>query len=183
MKLEGYSNYEIYPETGQVFSYTSKKYLKFDTCARGNRCKCTLINDENKKIKWFVHRLIWTVVNGEIPEGMQINHNDENTQNNSISNLSLMTAKENCNWGTRNKRISLKLTNGKNSKPIVGIKNDKLFYYFPSSAEAQRNGFQQAHINKCCNKETFYKTHKGYKWQYMDDYLADWWEQEMEKAA
>lgn len=43
---------------------------------------------------------------GAIPEGMQINHKDENKANNCIDNLELMTNKENSSYGTRNARIS-----------------------------------------------------------------------------
>lgn len=42
-----------------------------------------------------VHRLIWRVVNGEIPEGMVINHIDTNGLNNKISNLELCSAAHN----------------------------------------------------------------------------------------
>lgn len=41
-----------------------------------------------------------------IPKGLQINHKDENKENNCIENLELMTNKENCNYGSRNARIS-----------------------------------------------------------------------------
>lgn len=43
---------------------------------------------------------------GVIPQGMQINHKDEDKTNNSIDNLELMTNKENSSYGTRNERIS-----------------------------------------------------------------------------
>ena len=33
-------------------------------------------------------------------------HKDEDKENNCIENLELMTQKENCNYGTRNQRIS-----------------------------------------------------------------------------
>ena len=51
--------------------------------------------------------------NGPIPEGMQVNHIDENTLNNNLENLNLMTPSENINWGTRNERDRLKKINKK----------------------------------------------------------------------
>lgn len=51
-------------------------------------------------------RLVYMAHIGVIPEGMQINHKDENKVNNCIDNLELMTNKENCSYGTRNARIS-----------------------------------------------------------------------------
>lgn len=52
------------------------------------------------------YRLVYMAHKGAIPEGMQINHKDENKTNNCIDNLELMTNKENCSYGTRNARIS-----------------------------------------------------------------------------
>lgn len=52
----------------------------------------------------YVHRLVWEAFNGKVPSGFEINHKDENKQNNSLSNLELMTHKQNCNYGTKVKR-------------------------------------------------------------------------------
>ena len=178
MKLEGYSNYEIYPETGQVWSYKNNRFIgSYD--GRGY-ILCTLTKDDSTQEHWRMHRLIWSSVNGEIPEGLQVNHIDENKENNSIYNLNLMTNSENHNWGTRNIRCGLSNINNKSkSKPIIGISNinTKLF---PSLSEAARALCKStSNISKCCKGEK--KTVGGYKWQYVDDYLADWWEQEMER--
>ena len=42
-----------------------------------------------------VHRLIWTLANGEIPDSAQINHIDGDRSNNTIDNLELTSAHEN----------------------------------------------------------------------------------------
>ena len=44
------------------------------------------------------HRVIWCLLKGDIPNGLQINHKDFNRANNNIDNLELMTAKENTNY-------------------------------------------------------------------------------------
>lgn len=44
--------------------------------------------------KWLLHRFIWTYVNGEIPDGMIVDHIDGNTSNNSIKNLRLASKAE-----------------------------------------------------------------------------------------
>lgn len=46
---------------------------------------------------YYVHRIIWETFNGEIPEGMEIDHIDTNRSNNAISNLRLTTHRQNCN--------------------------------------------------------------------------------------
>lgn len=54
----------------------------------------------------YVHRLVWKLFNGEIPEGYEINHIDGNKSNNKLSNLELMTREENCKEEIRCKRLS-----------------------------------------------------------------------------
>lgn len=59
-----------------------------------------------------VHRAVWEAFNGKIPEGLQVNHIDEDKHNNHLDNLNLMTAKENTNWGTAIARRVEKQTPG-----------------------------------------------------------------------
>lgn len=63
-------------------------------------------NDMGVKKHMKVHRLVYMAHVGVIPNGLQVNHKDENKTNNCIDNLELMTNKENCSYGTRNARIS-----------------------------------------------------------------------------
>lgn len=51
------------------------------------------------------HRLVWSAFHGPIPEGMQINHINEDKTDNRLENLNLLTPKENHNWGTHNERV------------------------------------------------------------------------------
>lgn len=50
---------------------------------------------EGKGKAIYVHRLVWMAFNGDIPEGYEIDHLDDDKANNNISNLSLKTRKEN----------------------------------------------------------------------------------------
>ena len=54
---------------------------------------------------------------------------------------------------------------------IVQLDKDmNLIATFNSSKEASKIlGFDQGHINKCCNKQR--KTHKGYMWMFYKDYI------------
>ena len=116
-----------------------------------------------------IHRLVWQTFVGEIPEGMQCNHIDEDKENNRLKNLNLMTSKENCNWGTRNAKVAAALVNHpQKSKPVEAIDklNGRVVFVFPSTREAGRQGFNRSHIFKCCNGER--KSHKGFIWRYKD---------------
>lgn len=50
---------------------------------------------DNKIYYFMEHRVVWVWNNGAIPEGFVVNHKDYNRANNYISNLELMTQKEN----------------------------------------------------------------------------------------
>lgn len=56
--------------------------------------------------EYQVSRLVWEAFNGPIPEGMQVNHINEDKTDNRLDNLNLMTPKENNNWGTRIQRAA-----------------------------------------------------------------------------
>ncbi|HRE87521.1 MAG TPA: HNH endonuclease [Myxococcota bacterium] len=47
------------------------------------------------------HRLVWTMTNGPIPDGMVVNHIDGVKANNAISNLEVVTAAENVRHAVR----------------------------------------------------------------------------------
>lgn len=45
--------------------------------------------------KYLVHILVWKTFNGEIPNGLQVDHIDRDRLNNNLSNLRLLTPSEN----------------------------------------------------------------------------------------
>ena len=169
MRIMGFNNYEIYPETGQIWSYTSNRYI--GTKGLDGYWRCAIISDDGKRENWLMHRLIWVIINGEIPNDLQINHIDENKDNNSIFNLALVTCKENNNWGTHNERM---IKNQK-SKPIIALKDGNPKMYFKSIREANRNGYHSFNIAECCKGN--YNNAYGYQWKYLDDILGDWLEE------
>lgn len=60
---------------------------------------------KDKKYKQLlIHRLVVEAFIGPIPKGMQVNHIDENKKNNCLSNLEIVSPKQNNNHGTRNAR-------------------------------------------------------------------------------
>lgn len=68
-----------------------------------------IVLSKDAKTKTFrIHRLVYEAFIGEIPDGYEINHIDEDKNNNALSNLNLMTPKQNANWGTRNERAGIK---------------------------------------------------------------------------
>ena len=109
-----------------------------------------------------VHRLVWTAFNGPIPEGLQINHLNENKADNRLENLSLCTPKENTNYGTRNKRAS-----EKHCKRIQMLdKNNNTLKTFNSLTEAARflNKKSYGNISHCLHGKS--KSAYEYKWKF-----------------
>lgn len=51
----------------------------------------TVIKKYKKAYYVMAHRVVWSYYNGDIPEGMEINHIDGNKKNNRINNLELVT--------------------------------------------------------------------------------------------
>lgn len=127
--------------------------------SKGGYLRVSLWKDGNIK-KFFVHRLVYETFNGKIPDGMQVNHINENKTDNRLENLNLMTPKENTNWGGGIKRHT-----EKESKQVLQLTLDgELVREWPSSREAGRNGFGQGSISRCCLGKQ--KHHKGYIWKY-----------------
>lgn len=60
-------------------------------CIEQNRYKRVAINGQ----RYFVHRIIWIMHNGEIPKNYEIDHIDRNGLNNKLENLRLVTRREN----------------------------------------------------------------------------------------
>lgn len=169
MKFRDYTKYEIY-EDGRIWSYKYKKFLKPQINKDGYQQVC-LVDNEGKKKNYYIHRVVWESVTGsQIPKGYEINHRSEVRTENMISNLELVSHKENCNYGSRNTRMTNTLTNGKLSKQVGAFKDGKLVMTFPSTAEAGRQGFHQSSVVKCCNNCYLIEgnnVYKGYEWRYI----------------
>ena len=158
MKFRDYSNYEIY-EDGRIWSYKRNKWLKPLTLPSGYQM--VLLSDNGKPKMYYIHRIVYETFSGSpIPEGMQVNHIDENKTNNHINNLNLMTPKENTNWGSGIERCAKA-----RRKQVGAFKNGELIMTFQSITEAERNGFTSSCIYSCCNGKS--KTHRGFEWKYI----------------
>lgn len=124
---------------------------------------------DNKPSTFKVHRLVWQAFKGQIPEGMQVNHIDEDKSNNSLNNLNLMTPKENINWGTGNERRAKSMINHKSlSKPIIqySLNGDKLAEFEGTHDAARQLGINPGNINNALKGRI--KTAGGFKWKYND---------------
>lgn len=162
-----FKKYEIF-EDGRIWSYASNKWLK-PTVVTGGYTQIYLSDNNNVVKAYSVHRVIYEAVTGQpIPEGMQVNHINEDKSDNRFENLNLMTPKENCNWGTRNERVSSNQINDmEKSKQVAQYDlQGNLINIYPSIKEVQRQlGFADSNIIRCCKGG--YKQAYGFIWRYV----------------
>ena len=101
--VENYPRYEV-SDGGEVRIIQNDKILKKSVDTRGYY-KVTLTNDDGRKT-FFVQRLVAMAFVPNPHNFNQVNHIDENKQNNNSNNLEWCDIIYNCNYGTRNQRIS-----------------------------------------------------------------------------
>ena len=164
MKFRDFDKYEVFDD-GRIWSYSSKKFLKPQTLKGGYQQVCLTDNNGNKK-NYYLHRVVWESVTGsQIPEGYEINHRSEVKTENMITNLELVSHKENLNYGSRTKRASKS-----RFKQVGAFKDGKIVMTFPSIAECGRQGFRQGNVCACCrncfNREGN-NVYKGFQWKYI----------------
>lgn len=131
--------------------------------------------------RYLLHRLIAEHFIPNPENKPCIDHINTDPTDNRIENLRWCTHKENNNnpltikHRSKPRNWNIKGFNHWQSKPVAQLtKQGELLNIYPNAYSV---GIFQ--INACCNGKR--KTAGGYKWQYVDDYLADWWEQEMER--
>ena len=121
-----------------------------------------ILTKENTRKRFYIHRLVYSHFIGEIPEGMQVNHIDEDKLNNNFENLNLMTPKENVNWGTGILRRAK--TRGYIVYQIDKETDEIINEFYSTNDAARQTGAIQTSICDCCNGKL--KSTGGYKWKY-----------------
>ena len=156
-----FNKYEIYDD-GSIWSYARNKWRKPFKKPDGYWNIVLRDNDGNLK-NFYLHRVIYEAVSGQpIPDGMDVNHINEDKSDNRFENLNLMTRKENVNFGTGIKR-RIKTQ----SKSVAQYdKEGNVINIYPSLMEVHRQlGFSQGNVSQCCNGRC--KQAYGFIWRYV----------------
>ena len=168
-EIAGYEGLYEVSDQGRVKSlkFGKEKILKPVKNPRGY-LQVNLCKDGHVK-RSTVHRL---VAEAFIPntQGLEtVNHKDEVKSNNAVSNLEWMSQKDNCNYGTRNKRVAEAQINHPKKSKVVQMfdkSTGELLATFPSTHEAARvTEIKRASISHCCTGIS--KSAGGYVWKYL----------------
>ena len=154
--IPDFPEYEV-NELGQVYSHKSNKVLSPYDNGRGYLKVCLCRN--GKVHKKMIHRLVAEAFIPNPDDLPQVNHKDENIINNHVSNLEWCDAKYNCNYGTRNERLS---------KPVAAYtKAGKLVATY-ESIKAAAKAVERTPVNVCNCLRGRSKTCAGLVWKYAD---------------
>ena len=161
--IPGYEGHYQASNFGKIRSFKRNKVRILKSCrdVLWGYYRVTLCLNSVRKIA-RVHRLVWSAFNGPIPEGLEINHKDEDKANNALLNLELVTPSQNVNYGTRNKRVSEKMC-----KRIQMLdKNNNTLKTFNSLKEAAQFLNKKYYTNISCCLNGYSKSAYGYKWKF-----------------
>lgn len=104
--IVGYENYMV-SSMGNVMNVKTGRVLKIGTYT-GGYLKVNLCSN-GKQSTYPIHRLVAEAFIPNPENKSQVNHMDEVKSNNKLDNLEWMSSRENCNYGTRNERMSMAL--------------------------------------------------------------------------
>lgn len=196
-ELLSFRNKQYYvTDTGLVYDGYKHEYVKQHE--RKNYMTVALKDNEDKwHTRIGVHNLVATVFQRLLEKGEVVHHISHVKSDNRIANLKIIPASVHARqhavekWqngtmdgnGVKMKKawkdgrmegVIAKLRNIGTSRPARQVAqmslDGKLIKVWPSTNECGRNGFDQRNVSRCCRG--VYKTHKGFKWQYLEEYLA-----------
>lgn len=100
-EIEGYNGYNV-SEDGTILSNKQRKPRKLKpqraTKSKKGYYQTRLYDGSGAKgILYYIHRIVWEAFKGYIPYGYEIDHMDGDTTNNKLTNLQLLTPRNNKN--------------------------------------------------------------------------------------
>lgn len=164
--IEGFEGLYQVSNLGKVKSlnYRHKKIEKILKPFKNNYGYLIVILWKDGKYKHFtVQRLVADAFIPNPENKPEVNHKNELKDDNRSENLEWCDSKYNINYGTRNERLSKKLTNRKDlSKRILCVETNTVYL---SSMEAERQiGINHSNIIDCLKGKR--KTAGKFHWKY-----------------
>ena len=159
----GFDGQYTITKEGDVFSYKYRKKRKLKpqkaTQSRKGYFQVRLFTGQGDTMGklYYVHRLVYEMFKGEIPENKQIDHIDGNTSNNHVDNLQLLTPRKN-----------MQKWNVKKHGPTLRTRRDefiKLYKEFGTYEKVSEiTGLSYQRIYRVIKDIVHYKDSKSGKW-------------------
>lgn len=174
MQIEEWKNIKGYQGLYQVSNFGRVKSLNYNKTNKekiliGGKVsrgyKRVLLSKNGKTKNFLIHRLVYTAFVGNVQDGFQIDHRDNNPENNRLDNLQLLTVSENI------KKIYIDNPNLRyvNATKIKCIETNQIF---SSQSEASRRlNLSCGNINSVLRGKR--KKTKGYTFVYVDEPTED----------
>ena len=195
--VRGKEEYAEISNMGQIHRFRREYY-----CGKNHKSKCICeetwtygsetsdgyLNARIGGVQKGVHVWVYMTFNDcDIPQGLEVNHLDENPKNNRLDNLNLLSHGDNMRYGTgierraaankgkklseeRKAKISAAEKNHPNmSKAVQALdpKTLEVVMEFPSTREAERQfGFNHSAVSQCCRGKL--NIYKGLIWRYAE---------------
>jgi len=109
--IDGYEGMYMISNMGRIKSLARKGVL-FDRIIKSKPTRTGYhiigLRKGESRTFYLVHRLVAQAFLPNPNNLPEVNHKDEDLNNNTLDNLEWVTPKQNCNYGTRNQRISEK---------------------------------------------------------------------------
>lgn len=155
-------------------------YVHSETNAKGDYFRVILRGSRHRRRSCYIHRLVWEAFVGEIPKGYIVHHKDGNRQNNSLSNLQLVTTKEHHDIHLAEHPEMIEGMNRYNKfeRPLAicqySLDGKFIAEYHSGKDASDATGVCQRNILQVCNKTEYSKGRYrkqagGYIWKFKNE--------------
>ena len=155
--------YDLYAadKNGNIINIVNKKKFKGNKKKNGY-LKCMVRKHRGSAKNYHVHRFVWECFNGII-EKKVVDHINNNKEDNSLSNLELLTQQENCKKSAVSRDYTFTKNNHINRNCIKAINTatKEELYYNSISAVQQNLGINAGIVKNVCEGKNYCKSGKS----------------------
>lgn len=168
--IEGYEGLYHVSNLGRVKSLKFNKIRVLKPFKGGTGYLKVQLYRNNIQTNYAVHRLVAQAFIPNPEKKPEVNHINEIKADNRVENLEWMTFKENCNYGTRNQRVSKSNKNNPKRSNLVNqydLEWNLIASYESASEATRQTGIARSSISDVCLSKR--RTAGGFRWRYLKE--------------